>query len=178
MTALHHQRQAHLYGCLYHALHAITGDAAWLAHVDDISEPRWLARIHEQGGVIRTYYADTVTGTPATPAFWHGLRDSIPLAGEDGRRTTHLPLLVTVEGPSGLGRHLIALCLPVPDRDDVIVSDSARPDLVTLTWDEFLASGYVQASEVQQLLTAQADAYPHESGAEYVSRQDPAPYQM
>ncbi|GGL15792.1 hypothetical protein [Deinococcus radiotolerans] len=178
MTALMHQRQAHLYGCLYHALHAITQDHGWLAHVEDISENRWLARIHDEGGMIRTYYADAITGTPVPPDFWGRLRAAIPPGGEGGAPTTHLPLLVTVDGLSGLGFHVVALCLPMGSRDDVIISDSARSELLTLTWDDFLGSAYAQATQVQQLITNDLHRYPHESGAEYVSRQDPAPYTM
>lgn len=179
MTPLHHRPQPRIYGCLYYALYALTGDEAWLQYADDISDTRWLARLHDEGAMLLTYYADNILHTPPPPGFWEALRGHIAPQGEGGAATTHLPLLVTVEGLSGLGRrHLVALALPVTSRDDVWVSDSAEDAPREFTFADFLASRYAQASEVAQLLPADVDTYPYQSGAEFVSQADPAPYVM
>lgn len=167
MTTLHHRPQRHLYGCMYHAIFAFTGDLHWLEHVDDLSEPRWLSRLHAAGATVLTYYADLMTDTRAAPAFWQKLREHMP---EESKK---LPLLVTCDGLGGL-RHLVALEF---HRDgSVAISDSALSGLRAMTFLEFLRSNYSSASMVQQLMTADVDAYPHESGAEFVSRTDSAPY--
>lgn len=179
MTPFHHRRQSTIYGCLYHALYALTGDEQWLAHADDISDLRWLSRLHEQGGMLLTYYADNLLHTPAPPGFWEALRGHIAPEGEGDRPTTHLPLLVTIEGLSGLDRrHLVAIALPVEGRDDVWVSDSAADVPQQFAFAEFLTSRYARASEVVQLLPADVDTYPYQSGAEFISQMDPAPYAM
>lgn len=169
MTTLHHRPQRHLYGCMYHAIFAFTGDSHWLEHVDDLSEPRWLSRLHAAGATVLTYYADLMTDTRTKAAFWDKLRQNMPEGSEK------LPLLVTCDGLSGM-RHLVALEF---HRDgSVVISDSALSGLRTMTCAEFLDSNYSSASMVQQLMTADVDAYPHESGAEYVSKASPETYRM
>lgn len=170
---LFHRRQKHLYGCLYHALYAVTGNEAWLEHVDDLSELRWLTRLHQDSAVLLTYFADQVQDTTTTPEFWEALRQNVDLPG-----VTHLPLLVTIEGRGGFGRHVLALALPVSHDDTVEISDSALDGLTYLPYREFLQSEFARAYMVQAAAPADLDAYAHESGAEYVSRTDAAAYQM
>lgn len=177
MSGLHHRPQAALFGCMYHALYALTGDEGWLAHVDDFSEPRWLARIQAQGGTVLVYYADLMLDTRTPRHWWDALRWNIPAEGKGGQATTHMPVLATVDGVSGR-RHVIAVALPVNGRDDVLISDSAAPALQVLTWADFLDSTYARASRVEQLLSADLDAYAHQSAAEYLSGQDAGAYVM
>lgn len=177
MSPLRHRPQAALYGCMYHALYALTGDEGWLAHVDDFSEPRWLARIQAEGGAVLVYYADLLLDTRTPPMWWDALRAIIPADGQGGRPTTHMPLLATVDGLSGR-RHLVALALPVVGRDDVHISDSALPDLQVLTWAEFQASPYARASRVEQIIPGDLNHYAHQSAAEILSQQDASAYAM
>ena len=177
MSGLHHRPQAALFGCMYHALYALTGDESWLEHVDDFSEPRWLARIQAQGCTVLVFFADLMFDTRTPPHWWDALRWNIPAEGKGGQATTHLPVLATVDGVSGR-RHVVAVALPVNGRDDVLISDSAMPDLRVLTWAEFLDSTYARASRVEQLLTADLNAFPHQSAAEYLSGQDAGTYVM
>lgn len=166
---LFHRPQKYLYGCLYHAIFAFTGDEYWLEHIEDFSEPRWLARLAAQGATVLTYYADLMTDTHTTVEFWEKLRDNIP------EGTESLPLLITVDGISSR-RHLVAMRLP--RNGDVVISDSALSGLRSMSFQAFLTSNYANASGVQQLLAADVDAYPHESAPEFIARTDASPYQM
>lgn len=167
---LYHRSQRHLYGCMYHALYALTGDESWLEHVDDLSEFRWLARLHASDAVLLTYFADQVRDTTTPPEFWDTLRANVKLPD-----IVHLPLLVTIAGRGSFGRHVVAIALPVAD-DSVWVSDSALDGLRHLSYAEFLQSEFARAYMVQALAPAGVEHYPHESGAEYVSQTDTAPY--
>lgn len=158
---------------MYHALYALSGDEAWLEHAEDVSRLRWLTRLHAAGLGVLTYFTDIVTDQTVPPGFWEALRG--PVADP---AVTHLPLLLTIEGNSGFARHVVAVALPVREADPVIVSDSGRDGLLHLTYPEFLASVYGRAYEVEALAPADLELYPFESGAEYASRTDAAPYLM
>lgn len=173
---LHHRKQARLYGCAYHALYAVTGEEAWLEHVEDISPQRWHARLHAAGLRVSVWFADLIGNTTTASSFWLGLQ---AMHHGNALGYTHVPLLVTIQGrSSGAARHLVAVGMPVSDADPVFVSDSARPEQLGMTFQKFLASEYAQAFEVETLDTTDLDASPFQSGAVFVSTADPTPYAM
>lgn len=131
--------------------------------MDDLSEPRWLSRLHAAGATVLTYYADLMTDTRTTPEFWRLLRAN--LVGEQ------MHLLVTCDGVSGL-RHLVAVSLRSAEQAHVIISDSASVGLQSMAFDDFVVSCYAQASQVQQLLPADLEAHAEESAADYLAQHE------
>lgn len=147
---LHHQQQPELYGCLYHALYALTGDPDVLEHVDDLSNARFYARLHGWGLMVITPWADYSDPAATTPCrFWEAVTSEHPQ-----------PYLLTVATERLPGfRHAVAALVSTRS---VSISDSRHACPFTLTFREFLDSEYAQAFLVEQLLPAELDAYPHE----------------
>lgn len=162
---LFHRQQTALHGCLYHAAYALTGDGSLLAHVDDISTPRFYARLHALGLMVVALHA----GPPAPPEFWAGQPP-----GE------HLYLLSIASRHLGDVEHAVAVS--VCPGVGATVSDSRDPAPRDLDWPAFLASEYAPARRVEVLAPADVDAYPAEDGAALVaralaaSRPDPHPH--
>lgn len=168
---LAHQPQARAWGCIYHALHALTGDTAWLRHTDDISPLRWRARIAEAGLFTLPYWAD-VHGTLTTRPFWTNLLTRLRASREP------LLLLVTIPGTRPDFTHMVAVAYPPDPAGAVLVSDSAQPAPAAYTLAEFLDSPYAQAVAVETIGTAQTDLYPPEPGAQYLAPDTSGEYLM
>lgn len=170
---LHHKSQPLLYGCLYHATYAVTGDESWLEHTEDVSQPRWHARLHAAGLMVMTYWSNEVLEQPCPVEFWHELRGRFAaLPGEH----THIPLLVTVKGLS-VGTHLVAVALPVREDHPVIISDSAKDTQWEMQLDDFLLSPWAAALAVESLVPTQLDLYPEDPGHLHFT-EDTADYAM
>lgn len=149
--SLRHRRQPKVWGCIYHALYAVTGDESLLEHADDLSEFRALTRLHALGYGVYTLHAAMFGGAqPTTPEFWREVTAQIP-AGE-----AHV-LLMTVEGVHPDLRHAVAMALC---RDEAVISDSALPELIRLSLPDFLETKYARASEVQSVFPLDLDALP------------------
>ncbi|MFC6592402.1 hypothetical protein ACFP81_10625 [Deinococcus lacus] len=160
---LHHKLQRLSYGCLYHALFAITGDEAWLEHVDDVSQPRWHARLHAAGLMVMTYWSSELIEQPCPAEFWTVLRERFAaLPGVP----THISLLVTVKGLN-VGHHIVAVALPVSEDHPAIISDSAKNSLWEMPLADFLLSPWAEAYAVESIAPAEVDAYPEDPGHLY-----------
>lgn len=155
---LYHRPQTRLYGCLYHSLYALTGDEHWLEHVEDVSRPRWHARLHAAGLMVMAYWDAELIEQSCPPELWARLREW----GQGQEGFTHIPMLATIHGIRA-GHHIVGLALPVGD-GPVWVSDSARHELQTLTLEEFLSSPYASAYAVEALAPADLNVYPPDPG--------------
>ncbi|SMB93326.1 hypothetical protein [Deinococcus hopiensis] len=144
---LHHRHQTTFSGCTYHALYALSGEELLLAHVHDVSEPRFYARIHELGLMAVALYV----GEPAPPAFWTRLHE-----GEQ-------QFLVSIPARR-LGEIQHAVALELTPGHWATVSDSRERQLLHFTWDQFLASEYAQPHRVEVIAPAVVEAYPFEDG--------------
>lgn len=150
IPTLHHRQQPDLYGCLYFAAFALTGDPQVLEHTRDISNARFYARLHSWGLMVITPWSNYAGPDQFTPrSFWEALT------------TEHSqPYLLTVAAERTPDhRHA---CAAVVSTSTVTISDSRRASRATLTFEEFLDSEYAQAYLVEQLLPADLDAFPHE----------------
>jgi hypothetical protein len=163
---LHHREQAGLAGCLYHALYAVLGDETLLAHVDDVSDARWLVRVHAAGHVPMTLFADRLGPGVTPPQFW----DQLWAAAQSS--ASPQTVLVTVESQRPGVWHVVAVTL-LPSAE-AWISDSAEPALICLDHDTFLGSPYSQAHLVEVLLPADLDAYPPEPAEDALRAQQQA----
>jgi len=154
---LEHARQFNLWGCLYHAAYAITGEGTLLDHVCDLSNPRFYARLHGLGLMSMTLYAST-DQQPTDSLFWEMLRS----------HGTPQQLLLSIAAVRLPGiQHAVAVELTA---EGATVSDSRLPALQTFLWPDFLAGPYALAFRVEVLLPAEVDAYPHEDAEQALGR--------
>ncbi len=162
---LHHQKQPERFGCLYHALYAITGDERALQYTEDISELRFHARAVQLGYLLLPLYVcDAPLGGRFGMGWWDALRARVPAAEP-------LPVMVSIEQRHDPRvHHVVALCL----RHDgpVTVSDSSADTFLTLDWHTFQASPYARAFRVEGIGTTDVDAYPYESARERLTQLD------
>lgn len=155
---LYHRQQPELYGCMYHALYAVTGDDAVLQHAHDLSNARFYARIHALGAMVVTAWADFGNHAAVCgPELWRALVRSQPQT-----------FLLTVPAERLPGhRHLIAVEISWAGAR---ISDSRRPAIQAMTFEEFLASPLHQAYLVEQVASADVDDYPYEDAAVGIAR--------
>lgn len=159
---LHHLKQPELWGCLYYSAHALTGEARLLEYTNDISDPRFQARLIQHGWMLSTLYAYRGPPQPADALFWLHLRDTLPEGEGAG-------LLVAIEAGKLPGLwHSVAVMFTA---GGVGVSDSRKAELVEFPdiW-SFIHSPYSQAHLVQLLMPTDIDAYPHEDAQLTVGR--------
>lgn len=156
---IYHRPQPALYGCMYYAVYALTGDETLLEHAADVSMGAWISRIVARGASPHTIYATYFdTRIPASRQFWEQARS---LAQQ--HRLRAVPLLATIPSTRVHGHHMVALHLPHRALDMVRISDSALPDVLELSWERFLLSPYAQAVEIVQLVPL--GDYPFEQAA-------------
>ncbi|WP_345465399.1 hypothetical protein [Deinococcus carri] len=157
MTLQHRQQHGQV-GCLYHSLYALLGDEALLEHANDVSAPRYYARLAAAGMLVSSLWC-TEPGFSSTPtAFWESLRRRFTAASPGG--AAHAPLLVNIGGATPGWLHQVAVLLPISPGEDIVhVSDSNFHEPLQFTWDGFLHSDYAQAYRVEMLGPADLDAY-------------------
>ncbi|WP_027480537.1 hypothetical protein [Deinococcus pimensis] len=168
---LWHRKQAERFGCIYHALYAITGDEGVLAHVGDISEARMRTRMTKLGLFTMPVFANHGDFTDATPrAFWDTYREMFA-HDEPG----HAYLLLSVPSRRVANNwHAVAVKLPNLAADTVEVSDSSEDDVLVYTWPEFLASWYAHAHVVESVHVADLSLYPFEDARARLAEADRA----
>lgn len=154
--ALTHTQQARPVGCIYHAAHAIVGDATLLEHVLDTHTGRWTARLAQRGWLLSPLFSSykLPDARPMHRDHWEGARSLAQAVG-----ATTLPVLITVTSPRVDGMHMVAALLPHRDASEVVeLSDPALPELLRIPWAEFLRSEYAQAYQLLQPYHEQAVA--------------------
>lgn len=160
---LHHRKQESLWGCIYHALYALTGEESLLEHVTDISDPRALIRLHQLGYALLPLHVVKFAGPCADQAdagLWRGLVSQLP----EGASAL---LAVTVDGFIPNTQHAIAVEL---SRDEVAVSDSAHHALQLFDLENFLSSRYSRANAIEALMPLDLDAFPAVNAGEELAR--------
>lgn len=152
---LAHRQQLGEVGCLYFALYALTGDEQVLEHAADVSDARWQARLAGWGLMPFAFWVTGAAGPPTPPEFWMRQRAQFRESGG----ISGAPLLVSILGNSPDWLHAVAVLLPLDD-SPVAISDSNFPELLFLSWEQFLGSDYARAHRVEMLGPLLLDAYP------------------
>jgi hypothetical protein len=151
---LHHQHQTELYGCLYHALYALTGDFSVLEHVRDISNARFYCRLHDMG----LFAAALHRGPPVKSDFWDRLDPGGPHA---------LLLTLPAERMEDVGH---AVAVELWPGQSACVSDSKQITHQWFGWEAFLGSPYGHPLSVEVLAVADLSRYPAQDAAQTVGR--------
>lgn len=147
---LWHAKQPHVWGCMYHAHFAATGDARFLENVDDMNT-EGVARLNWRLGFWPLIWYTQFYGVQADAAVWQRILDRYPesysvwLASVDSLRfddTKHL-IAVAVNLPAGSTLDNVPFA---------VVSDSSADDFVHYeTLEAFLASPYAGAYDLTNL---------------------------
>ena len=137
---LHHRKQTERWGCIYHALYAVTGDASLLEYASDISEPRARIRLHHLGYTL----------LPVLEPDWTRYAEIL----RDGDA---VHCILTISGICPGATHAVALEL---SGDGVTLSDSATPGLQRLTHTQFQLSRYASPLLTEMLIPLKLDAFP------------------
>lgn len=143
---LSHARQTASWGCMWHALYAVTADPRFL---DDVREGSSLRRpLHavRYGWIIHTLFVDLSRGAaPATDsAFWAKWALQAQAEGLD------YTFVVSFVHPGGLP-HSVGVDLRADGQ--VAVSDSLLEGIISAPFEVFLSSPYSRAFLVEQLLS-------------------------
>ena len=153
---LHHAPQQNPWGCLWHAMYAVTGDAAFL-RPEYSTEVHWL-RVDiiafSLGWLATPIFTDNALGHAArvSPGFWSKMQ-RLACA-----HTSGLLVVVGYEMPGGLG-HAVGVAFQTDGQ--VSISDSLYLEIITVNMQAFLKTDYAaRACIVQQVLEARLDAYP------------------
>lgn len=161
MLSLGHQHQPQPYGCIYHAAYALLGDPTLLDHIEDDRTAAWVARLARRGVVpYHLWYTRLSSRTEPviTDRDWEAIRSQAQVQQADT-----LPLMVTIASNRVQGYHLTAVLIPSRRMGDVVqISDSALPELLHLSWQDFLRSRWAAAYEVEMLVSLDADTHPCE----------------
>ncbi len=155
---LHHRKQAQRWGCMYHAIYALTGDEALLEQVDDISLPRWFCAIHQQGLIASPLYAhhENIAGERE----WDLVSMLLMCTG------THR-LLMCIDSLTRPGsRHQIAVVADF-DQMKAVVSDSTADGIQVMDWEAFRAGPYARAYEVLWIGEAHLHDYAFDHRSNY-----------
>ena len=149
---LYHRKQEQLYGCIYHAAYAVTGDETFLKHVEDVSWVRWRVRMKEAGYVFEPIYCNGKE--PATPSFWRYWLDW--QADDYGA----LMILSIHHGKSPTSHTIGAVLSKI--EQCVIISDSLRDGFVTVGQDEWPEHQYARVRRAEALLDGDLERWPPE----------------
>jgi hypothetical protein len=163
---LRHLKQPNKWGCMYYSAFALTGDERWLEYETNISPVAFLAHVAKLGYVLKTIFVvpndfTSVEKFAVDPNFWQSVWQSL-------EKDAYAPMLVTLgELELGLG-HQVAICVTP---DDVMISDSSKPEVIILIHEDFLESKYAQAAEVSILMTFEEALEYQQDGQEYFDKQ-------
>ena len=151
---------------MYYSAFAITGDKRWLEYQTNISPVAFLAHVGKLGYVLKTIFVEpnhfsSSEKFAVAPSFWQSCWQSL-------EKDAYAPMLVTLgELELGLG-HQVAICVTP---DDVMISDSSKPEVIILIHEDFLDSKYAQAVEISILMTFEEALEYQQDGQEYFAKQ-------
>ena len=162
---LHHERQTRPYGCLYHAVYALTGDRRWLEdeYVNEFSNFRFLCNLAERRHTLFPVYVNNMDDhTPVPDGWWDTLKARLTAADE------YAELLVAIQSTQHPKLHH-AVALILHPTGGVRISDSNQPAVVDLSWSDFLASPYARTLRVEVLIALDRDLYESENAADIMT---------
>jgi hypothetical protein len=134
---------------MYHAAYALTGDHRWFENQENVSTVMFLVDAAKLGYVFRTIYLHTdnwvvEVGKPIDSSYW------LTLAGSLEPEEYADMLVSIVPNQEHDLMHMVAVRFY---SYFVQVSDSAQPEPLEYTLNDFLESKYAQAVEVAVLMT-------------------------
>jgi hypothetical protein len=163
---LKHLKQPNKWGCMYYSAFALTGDKRWLEYETNISPVAFLAHVGKLGYALKTIFVEpnhfsNLEKYAVGLSFWQSCCQSL-------EKDAYAPMLVTLgELELGLG-HQVAICVTP---DDVMISDSSKPEVIILIHEDFLESKYAQAVEISILMTFEEALEYQQDGQVYFAKQ-------
>ncbi len=153
---LWHTRQE-MFGCLWHAAYACTGEPVFLLHTDELSNERFLVLAAHYGWLERNWWNMAHTENPCD---WEALASTIPASSMNGLGYRRF----YCAWRTGKMLHAFGLLFPSNPEYPHFVSDSLRQGIaVSKNRDDFKKSPYARAFLVSELLQADLDLYPRKT---------------